>query len=102
MAHLVGGRSSGRWWQFCTVTAGGNHVAEVLRQFTDPVTGHDGESFIARACGAIAPDGMWHGWIEVVPVSGEAPLRSGPETTQPNRQDALYWPGGRTPVHPQG
>ena len=71
-------------------------------QFTDPVTGDSGDSFIARACGAVAPDGMWHGWIEFVPVSGGAPLRSGRETTQPNRQDAFYWASGLTPVYLEG
>ena len=77
-------------------------MAEVLVQFTEPVARDDGESFIARACGAVASDGMWHGWIEFVPVSGGAPLRSGRETTQPNRQDALYWASGLTPVYLEG
>ena len=77
-------------------------MAEVLVQFTDLVMGDDGESYIARACGAVAPDGMWHGWIEFVPVSGGTPLRSGRETTQPNRQDALYWASGLTPVYLEG
>ena len=77
-------------------------MAEVLVQFTDPVTADDGTSYIARACGARAPDGLWQGWIEFVPVAEGKALRSGRETTQPNRQDALYWASGLTGVYLEG
>jgi len=77
-------------------------VAEVLAQFTDPLAGEDGAIYLARACGVLASDGLWQGWIEFEPVDGGATLRSGRETTQPNRQDALYWASGLSHVYLEG
>lgn len=45
--------------------------------------------------------GGWQGWIEFVPASGD-PVRSARETTQPNRQDTVYWATGLTPIFLQG
>lgn len=77
-------------------------MAETLVQFTDPVLADDGTAYQARACGGIAHDGLWQGWIEFVPLEGGEVLRSGRETTQPNRQDALYWATGLTAVYLEG
>jgi hypothetical protein len=77
-------------------------VAEVLAQFTDPVISEDDVAYLARACGTPAPDGLWQGWIEFEPLERGEPLRTGRETTQPNRQDALYWAGGLTHVYLEG
>ena len=77
-------------------------VAEVLAQFTDPVTAENGVSYRARACGGPMPDGLWQGWIEFEPIDGGPPIRSGRETTQPNRQDAVYWASGLTHVYLEG
>lgn len=77
-------------------------MAEVLVQFTDAVTGEDGRKFVARACGAEMADGLWNGWIEFVPVDGGEPIRSGRETTQPNRTDTEYWATGLTAVFLEG
>jgi hypothetical protein len=76
-------------------------VAEVLVEFETPVVAEDGRTFTARACGDEMPDGRWQGWIEFVPGTGE-PVRSGRETTQPNRQDTIYWATGLTPVFLEG
>jgi hypothetical protein len=77
-------------------------VAEVFVQFTDPVVAKDGTGYIAQACGAEAADGLWHGWLEFVPVDGGPALRTGRETTQPNRVDAEYWATGLTAVYLEG
>jgi hypothetical protein len=77
-------------------------VAEVLVQFTNPVLDRDGHAYQARACGAEMPDGRWQGWIEFLPVDGGEPVRSGRETTQPNRLDAAYWATGLTEVYLEG
>jgi hypothetical protein len=77
-------------------------VAEILVTFSDIVGGEGGEQFIARACGTQADDGMWHGWIEFTPVDGGVVHRSGRETTQPNRQDLVYWATGLTPIYLEG
>jgi hypothetical protein len=76
-------------------------VAEVLVQFTDQVQS-DGISYMAKACGAPTPDGLWQGWIEFTSSDGRAVLRSGRETTQPNREDTVYWATGLTAVYLEG
>lgn len=76
-------------------------MAEVLVEFTDPVTAN-GRSYIARACGSEMADGMWQGWIEFVPLGDGEPVRSARETTQPNRQDTEYWATGLTYVYLEG
>ena len=76
-------------------------MAEVLVEFTEPVVGEDGTRYVARACGGTMSDGKWQGWIEFI-CDGAAPIRSGRETTQPNRQDATYWATGLTPVYLEG
>lgn len=77
-------------------------MAEVLVQFSVPVLDEDGRPYIARACGGPMDDGRWQGWIEFLPADGGAPIRSGRETTQPNRTDAEYWATGLTPVYLEG
>lgn len=71
-------------------------------QFTDPVVRSDTEVYVARACGSEMPDGLWQGWIEFLPIGSGTPVRSGRETTQPNREDALYWATGLTNVYLEG
>ena len=77
-------------------------MAEVLVQFTEPVIRSESEAYVARACGAEMPDGLWQGWIEFLPIGAGDPVRSGRETTQPNRADALYWATGLTAVYLEG
>jgi hypothetical protein len=77
-------------------------MAEVLVQFSDPLTTTDGSRYLAQACGAPNEQGLWEGWIEFLPVNGGTPLRSSRETTQPNRTDAEYWATGLTPVYLEG
>ena len=76
-------------------------MAELLLEYGDTVS-LDGKSYMARACGGPMADGMWQGWLEFVPVDGGPPVRSARETTQPNRQDTVYWATGLTPVYLEG
>jgi hypothetical protein len=77
-------------------------VAEVFVEFAEHVASKDGAKYIARACGSETTRGMWQGWIEFVPLAGGEVLRTGRETTQPNRTDAEYWATGLTPVFLEG
>jgi hypothetical protein len=77
-------------------------VAEVLLEFDEAVVGPDGTRYIARACGDEMPEGMFQGWIEFIPIGAGDPVRSGRETTQPNREDTRYWATGLTPVFLEG
>lgn len=78
-------------------------MAEILVEYTDVIMEtKDGRRLLARACGTEDEHGKWQGWIEFVdPESGEV-LRSGRETTQPNRAQTLYWATGITPVYLEG
>ncbi len=76
-------------------------MAEVLLEFEAPVAANNGRTYIARACGD-EMDGVWAGWIEFLPVGAGEAVRSGRETTQPNRQDTVYWATGLTPVFLEG
>ena len=77
-------------------------MAEVLVEYSDPVTSKDGRTYIARACGSEMDSSRWQGWLEFVPVNGGPVVRSGRETTQPNRTDTAYWATGLTPVYLEG
>jgi hypothetical protein len=76
-------------------------MAEVLVEFGDSVR-DNGRTYTARACGGPMADGKWQGWIEFVPHDGGDPIRSARETTQPNREDTVYWATGLTPVYLEG
>jgi len=77
-------------------------MPEVLVEFEALVTDDNGRRYQARACGDEMDDGMWQGWIEFLPVGDGEPVRSGRETTQPNREHTLYWATGLTPVFLEG
>jgi hypothetical protein len=77
-------------------------LAEVLVEFGEAITSEDGKNYTARACGSEMPDGKWQGWIEFIPLGDGEPVRSGRETTQPNRRDTEYWATGLTYVYLEG
>jgi len=76
-------------------------VAELLVQFVEPVR-DNGMFYTARACGAEMADSLWQGWIEFISADGKEVLRTGRETTQPNRTDIDYWATGLSNVYLQG
>jgi hypothetical protein len=77
-------------------------MAEVLVEFTEPVTAEGGRRYVARACGAGTESGKWHGWLEFTDVDTGEVIRSGRETTQPNRTDTRYWATGLSAVYLEG
>jgi hypothetical protein len=48
------------------------------------------------------PSVQWQGWLEFTDMATGHALRSGRETTQPNRVDTIYWATGLTPVYLEG
>src|SRR5687768_1564437 len=80
----------------------GGTMAEVLLEFSEPIADADGITYTARAWGAEGDNGLWEGWIEFQPHDGADAVRSGRETTQPNRVDTIYWATGLTPVYLEG
>jgi hypothetical protein len=77
-------------------------MAETLVTFHETIAAPDGREYQARACGGPMPGGTWQGWLEFIPIAGGDALRSGRETTQPNRTDTEYWATGLTPVYLEG
>jgi hypothetical protein len=77
-------------------------VAEVFVEFSEPVATKEGVQYLARACGGEGDHGLWQGWLEFVPLEGGEVVRSGRETTQPNRTDTEYWATGLNPVFLEG
>jgi hypothetical protein len=77
-------------------------MAAVLARFAEPLSTSEGWDYLAQACGAPNSSGLWEGWIEFVPANGGPALRSGRETTQPNRTDAEYWATGLTTIYLEG
>ena len=77
-------------------------MAEVLVEFDAAFPGPDGARYAPRACARVADDGRWEGWIEFSDVETGAVIRSARETTQPSRDDAMYWATGLTRVYLEG
>lgn len=77
-------------------------MAEVLVEFENTWKGPDGKSYEARACGRGREDGLWEGWIEFTPLDGGEVIATDRETTQPNRDDTLYWARGLTLTYIDG
>jgi hypothetical protein len=77
-------------------------MSEVLIYFDATIVAADGTRWTPSACGGLADDGLWEGWIEFVSTDGTAHVRSPRETEQPNRVDLAYWAGGLTQVYLEG
>src|SRR5437016_11465407 len=75
-------------------------MAEVFVDFETTVVGEDGTRWMPRACGGVADDGLWEGWIEFTPGDPSAePVRTRRETEQANRDALMYWAQGLTQVY---
>ena len=77
-------------------------MAELLREFVEPVFSADRKSYRAQAVGRAMPDGMWEGWVEFFPSAGGASVRSSRETTQSNRNEAFYWASSLSTTYLEG
>ena len=75
-------------------------MSEVLVRFTERIASDDGTSYLPQACGGVADDGLWEGWIEF--VSPTQTIRSPRETEQPNRDALVYWAEGLTFAYLEG
>lgn len=77
-------------------------MAEVLVKFESEFKAPDGKLYGASACGRGRDDGLWEGWLEFTPFGGGETIRTERETTQPNRDNALYWATGLTTTYIEG
>ena len=77
-------------------------MAEILVEFDAAFPGPDGSAYAPRACARLSEDGLWEGWIEFSDLDSGIVIRSARETTQPTRDDAMYWATGLTRVYLEG
>ena len=80
-------------------------MPEFIHEHSVTVTSDDGVQYRARVYGERRREGTWSGWIEFVPADGKraaATLRTGQETSQPDRKAVEYWAGGLEPVYLEG
>ena len=78
-------------------------MAELIQTYAETVRDSNGVPFIASVYGEERADGKWEGWIEFHPAAGEgATLRTGRETTQPDRDALRYWASGLEPLYLDG
>ncbi len=75
----------------------------VIREYLIQVIDDRGVAYTASAHGEERADGTWEGWLEFNPIdSGQTKLRTGQETSQPNRTAVEYWAEGLEPVYLDG
>ena len=77
-------------------------MAEVLVEFDAAFPGPGGANYAPRACARAADDGRWEGWLEFSDLETGVVIRSTRETTQPTRDDVMYWATGLTRVYLEG
>ena len=80
-------------------------MSDLIHEHSVIVTANDGVRYRARVYGERRREGTWSGWIEFVPADGGRPsttLRTGQETSQPDRKAVEYWAGGLEPVYLEG
>ena len=71
-------------------------MADLVHKFEKP-TG----KFRVRAY-AEKRGNIWIGWLEFRPVSGGKAIRTGEETSQPDKKAVQYWATGLEPVYLEG
>lgn len=77
-------------------------MAELIQQYTSTVIDSSGRQFQARAVGEPRADGTWSGWFEFHGTSPTEVLRTGQETSQPDRDALVYWASGIEPIYLEG
>jgi hypothetical protein len=78
-------------------------MAEHIHTYSKRLRQGDGAEYEAHACGVARSDGTWAGWLEFHAVGGPGlVLRTGQETSQPNRRALEYWAGGLEAVYLDG
>ena len=78
-------------------------MSEILVKFDKPIPRADGAQYYAQAMTRKRDDNLWEGWLLFSPATGAgSAVTSGRETTQPNRDAAMYWAQGLTRVYLMG
>jgi hypothetical protein len=82
---------------------GKSTMSEFIHEHSTRVKDDNGTTYIVRVYAQDRTDGTWAGWIEFHPIDGRKPvLRTGQETSQPNRTAIEYWALGLEPIYFDG
>jgi len=78
-------------------------MPELIQEYKNPVQSSDGVRYRTLAYGELRSDGNWEGWLEFRPTNTvDLPLRTGRETTQPDRNALAYWASGLEQIYIEG
>jgi hypothetical protein len=78
-------------------------AGEIIQQYATTVQAPGGGVYTPQVRGEQRADGTWEGWIEFHAAAGSGPiLRTGRETTQPDRDALAYWASGLEPLYFEG
>ena len=78
-------------------------MPELIHQHVEQVRDSNGVIYSVLIYGEGRDDGTWEGWIEFHPVEKAGPvLRTGRETSQPNKEALSYWASGLETVYLEG
>ncbi len=78
-------------------------MPELIQEYSFVYRDDAGTPYVLRAWGDSRSDGTWEGWLEFTPADGMGrDLRTGRETTQPNRDAVAYWASGLEPIYFEG
>jgi hypothetical protein len=82
---------------------GKSTMSEFIHEHSARVRDEDGTMYIVRVYAEERTDSTWAGWIEFHPIAERKPvLRTGQETSQPNRSAIEYWTLGLEPIYFDG
>jgi len=77
-------------------------MPEVIQQYAAQFRDEGGGTYAIVAYGEPV-GGTWEGWLEFQPLDRPGPsLRTGRETTQPDRAALEYWASGLEPLYFEG
>jgi len=78
-------------------------MRELIQEYKHQVRSDDDILYTILAYGELRKDGNWEGWLEFRPYKGiGATLRTGRETTQPDRNALAYWASGLEAIYFEG
>lgn len=76
-------------------------MADLIQQYREPIQ-YRGQSYLVRAYGEQKRH-VWLGWLEFHPFDDTLPkLRTGEETSQPDRAALAYWASGLERIYFDG
>ena len=78
-------------------------MANLIHEHSTIIKGRDGRRYQARSYATSREDGTWSGWLEFWSTDGSTRvMRTGQETSQPDRKAVEYWAAGLEPVYLEG